>query len=301
MTDSIQPEVAAPVPAQPEPAAVLTAGQMIRAVRQKQGLHLAVLSLKLKVPVRQLEALEADQRDLSKSPVFVRALAASVCRQLRMDPAPVLALLPQAPGQLPLQRHSMAPLQSQRHPGFDPMATVRSLPLPTLAVAALMLALIAALLWMPSPSTWDLFQPAPPAAAVAVVDTTAAIAEASAAPEQEVQVAPVALAATLQTPAATPAPVAPAPAVQSVPLTALSGGALGFVATQDSWIEIRDSKDQVLWSRLLHGGESTQVQYPLPLRVVIGRSAAVSVTYQGKPFDLAPHTKVSVARFEVKE
>jgi cytoskeleton protein RodZ len=37
------------------------------------------------------------------------------------------------------------------------------------------------------------------------------------------------------------------------------------------------------------------------MNVVIGKARAVSVTYQGKPFDLAPHTKVTVARFEVKE
>ena len=74
-----------------------------------------------------------------------------------------------------------------------------------------------------------------------------------------------------------------------------------FSASNDSWIEIRDGKNQVLWSRVVHAGENAQVQYSPPLNVVIGRASAVSMTYKGKPFDLAPHTKVTVARFEVKE
>lgn len=82
---------------------------------------------------------------------------------------------------------------------------------------------------------------------------------------------------------------------------ASAGAVFNFAATQESWIEIRDGKNQVLWSRILRAGESAQVQYSLPMRVVVGHAKAVNVTYQGKAFDLAPHTKVAVARFEVKE
>jgi len=73
---------------------ILTAGQLLREARLKAGLHVAVLSVNLKVPVRQLEALEANEFDADKGPVFYRGLAASVCRQLNLDSAPVLALLP---------------------------------------------------------------------------------------------------------------------------------------------------------------------------------------------------------------
>jgi len=78
------------------PQGRLSAGQMLRAAREAQGLHLAMLSVNLKVSVRQLEALEADQYEAFKGATFVRALAQSVCRQLKIDPAPVLAALPQA-------------------------------------------------------------------------------------------------------------------------------------------------------------------------------------------------------------
>jgi cytoskeleton protein RodZ len=71
-------------------------GAMIKAAREQQGLHLAILSVNLKVSVKQLEALEADQFDKLMEPVFARALAAKVCRILKLDPVQVLSLMPAA-------------------------------------------------------------------------------------------------------------------------------------------------------------------------------------------------------------
>ena len=69
-------------------------GALMKAGRERAGMHLAVLSANLKVPVKQLTALEADDFDQLASPVFARALAAKVCRLVKIDPEPVLALMP---------------------------------------------------------------------------------------------------------------------------------------------------------------------------------------------------------------
>ena len=74
----------------------VSAGLLLRQARESAGLHIASLAAALKVPVKKLEALETDRHDLLSDTVFVRALAASVCRTLKIDAAPVLALLPQA-------------------------------------------------------------------------------------------------------------------------------------------------------------------------------------------------------------
>lgn len=76
-------------------AVPITAGAMLRQAREASGLHIAALAVSLKVPVKKLEALETDRFDLLPDAVFVRALASSVCRTLKVDPAPVLARLPQ--------------------------------------------------------------------------------------------------------------------------------------------------------------------------------------------------------------
>jgi cytoskeleton protein RodZ len=73
----------------------LSAGALLRQARETAGLHVAALAVSMKVPVKKLEALEADRLDLLPDAVFVRALASSVCRALKIDPAPVLLRLPQ--------------------------------------------------------------------------------------------------------------------------------------------------------------------------------------------------------------
>jgi cytoskeleton protein RodZ len=72
-----------------------TAGTLLRQAREAAGMHIAALAVSLKVPVKKLEALEQDRFDLLPDAVFVRALASSVCRTLKLDAAPVLGLLPQ--------------------------------------------------------------------------------------------------------------------------------------------------------------------------------------------------------------
>ena len=72
-----------------------SAGETLRAARQSQGLHIAVLAAQLKVAPRKLEALEGDRIDELQGPTFARALAHAACRALKIDPTEVLAGLPQ--------------------------------------------------------------------------------------------------------------------------------------------------------------------------------------------------------------
>ena len=132
-------------------APAMTAGQMLRQARQAKGLHLAVLSLTLKVPVKHLEALEADQFDVFKGPTFVRAVAQSMCRHLGMDAAPVLALLPSAVHNLSQPRPSLEPLPRMGGVKFKPQASNKRQPTLVWWGAALMLLVIAAFLWLPMP------------------------------------------------------------------------------------------------------------------------------------------------------
>ena len=68
----------------------LSAGQMLKQARVNAGLHVAALAVTLKVPVKRLEALEDDNMVLLPDVVFVRALASSVCRTIKVDPTPFL-------------------------------------------------------------------------------------------------------------------------------------------------------------------------------------------------------------------
>jgi cytoskeleton protein RodZ len=296
---------------------ILSAGQLLREARLKAGVHMAVLSVNLKVPVRQLEALEANELDVSKGPVFYRGLAASVCRQLHLDPAPVLALLPRLSGQLEAGKHMLqptAPLKSSlsQSETFQARASLK-----VVGLGVLLLALTLSFVWMPSPLQWPWLDG---------VKLPWTGSDAPAEVTQEVQMAPSSLSANsgpLQAPVPVPAlpssppdasmsTAVPAPVLPNLnPSTNTPGLAVPprlansvpwvFSASSESWLELRDAQNSVVWSGVLKAGETARIDSPLPVRVVVGRAQSVNVTLRGAPFDLKPHTQVAVARFEVKE
>ena len=71
-----------------------TAGALLRQLREDAGFKLDVLAQALRVSPAKLEALESDRLDELPDAMFARALTLAVCRQLKTDAAPVLALLP---------------------------------------------------------------------------------------------------------------------------------------------------------------------------------------------------------------
>ena len=78
----------------PPPARAASAGRLLREARERQGLHIAALAAAIKVTPKKLELLEADRFDALPDATFTRALAQTVCRALKIDSTPVLALLP---------------------------------------------------------------------------------------------------------------------------------------------------------------------------------------------------------------
>src|SRR4051794_28281465 len=69
-----------------------SAGRLLREAREARRMPIAALASAIKVAPRKLEMLEADRFDQLVDPTFARALAQTVCRSLKIDAAPVLAL-----------------------------------------------------------------------------------------------------------------------------------------------------------------------------------------------------------------
>lgn len=291
----------------PEIPTVLTPGGRLRAAREAKGLHLAMLSVTLKVPTRQLEALENDQYDAFRGPAFVRAVAQSMCRHLGIDPAPVLAGLPQTATSMALRPSAVdAPAhQTVRARRTGPGLRVSR---QVMVLGGLMLLGSAALIWWPMPSTTDETQ-AEVVEPVQALPTEASepVAFASA-PEASVDQATPAPApsATASVPI-TMVPVKPAASANlpaSAPATSLSAPThvsdLVIVASGDTWLEVRDARGQLVVNRLLKAGETQTIDFPPPLNVVVGRAHLVRVTRGGKDVDLTPYTKASTARFDIQ-
>jgi cytoskeleton protein RodZ len=66
---------------------------------------------------------------------------------------------------------------------------------------------------------------------------------------------------------------------------------------EEAWIEVKDSNDRMLVSSLNPAGSERIVRSRGPLTLVIGNAAHVQVIHNDKPVDLAPHIKLTIARF----
>jgi cytoskeleton protein RodZ len=73
-----------------------SAGDILRAAREAQGVTLERLATTIKVAPAKLEDLEQGRYDRLPDPNFTRALAMTICRALKIEPAEVLAALPAA-------------------------------------------------------------------------------------------------------------------------------------------------------------------------------------------------------------
>ncbi|WP_048440766.1 helix-turn-helix domain-containing protein [Caenimonas sp. SL110] len=295
-----------------------TAGALLRQAREAAGLHVAALAVALKVPVRKLEALEDDRHDLMPDNVFVRGLAASVCRTLKIDPQPIMERLPQraAPRLVRTDEGVNAPFRAASDAA--PPTWFAQLTRPVfLAVFALLFgALILILLPVarddvlprarvetaPLPAATPLVIPgeAPAAPASGAAAPPGAVESAAPAPEatQALALAPAASVAVPPVPVAAGSVAAPVePAVAAV----AANSTVVFRAKGPSWVEVTDARGAVTLRKVLAQGEAVGADGVLPLRVTVGRTDMTDVEVRGKPFDLAPHSKSdNVARFEVR-
>ena len=275
-----------------------TAGQWLKAVRQERGLHIAALAAMLKVPQAKLEALEADRYADLPDATFARALAKAVCRTLKVDATPVMALLPRGDEhELHVSLGINAPYREAGRSGEGLSSQWLQKPL-TWAVGLLLLAAVGIYLM---PAGW-LERAAPAAAAPVAASAPASEPVLIAAPAAVVPAsAPASMTTQLAQPTASaPAPTASKPAaVAVVPAPAAGDLAVTLKATAASWVEVVDAHGETLISRVLAGGEEEQLSGVAPLKVKIGNVAGTQLLVRGKPMDLHSQSKDNVARLEL--
>jgi cytoskeleton protein RodZ len=281
---NVGPLMNEPYPALPEtmtgetPAA-RHGGELLRQRREALGMHVVGLSAVLKVPVARLQALEEGRFDELPNLIFARALAGSVCRTLKLDPAAVLAGMP-----LPPATPDVRPVKGLDTPieTRAELAVIGERPRRQRRVWAvlgllLVLALLALGAWWWQ-TTEDEAGPAwesPVAQGLPLGESGAAAA------------VPAATEAT--------APVDPGAAVTAgqVPAVRLS-------VTGVTWVQVTGATGALRLERVLQAGETLEAGDDLPLRVVVGRADVTQVWVRGERFDLTPVTRNQVARFEVR-
>ena len=275
-------------------------GAELKNAREALGLTVSEVAHQLKLAPRQVEALEAGRFDALPGGTFVRGMLRNYARLLRLEPE---ALLEHLAGRFEApDANRLAARYSQPVP-FSDGARRSTFVYLGLSLAVLTLGGGVAYQWYREHKA-----PAQLAAAPKRPAAKPAAPTPPAAPKSEpktlepVAPAQVTTRASVPTPAPSPAAaVEKVAAVSTAPAVAdkRSAGSHRLVirCQEEAWIEVKDANDRMLVSSLNPAGSERVVRSRGPLTLVIGNAAHVQVIHNDKPVDLAPHTKLSIARF----
>lgn len=286
MENAAEPEAseaaAAPLP---------TLGELMIAARERWNLSAGDVARQLRLGLRQVEALEENRFDVLPGNTFVRGFIRNYAKVVQIDPAAFLEAYERSRPQIP------APgiVAQTEHIDFTTKPIPKWVWYSGGAIAAAVLLPLAIYL-----ALHDDESPAKAAPQAAEPKASAAL------PGQAHEMSLI-----LPPPQVLSLGEAPVPAAQQgehLPPAALPGAAgktaagtvLKLKFEGDAWVEIRDKSGKKIFSQLSRAGSEQTVQGEPPLSLVVGDAAKVRITYNGKPVDLTPHVKKTVARLTLE-
>lgn len=242
-------------------------GQRLRAAREKAGLSVADVAARLKMPIRIVEALEAEDWKRIGAPVFVRGQLRSYSRLLGLPVEPVQA----ASGVAPIQPTRLVPrTQTPRMQRIADQVGGR-------LVYIVITALIILPVWVATRSHLDTSQDAAPLDLQSdglVQDTEQATPPAA------------------REPSAVVASMASLPPRHETPMLVMRLDA-------DSWVRVVARDGRSIEQALLRAGDTRSYPVADVGNVVLGNADAVEVRSGGQIRNLSPFMRANVARFTV--
>jgi cytoskeleton protein RodZ len=305
-----------------EAGAVMSAGMQLRALRHSKSMDVAVLAGILKVPPQRIRDLEADRFDLLPDLSFVRALATSICRVLKVDAAPVLAALPKGNVQVALEELQAVAEQRATLRDAGPSSRAER-QRRTLLILAIVILALAGAIWawadgrMGQPANVSSVSSAPATGAPEQVSSPSGAApEAATASDRSMDATVATASAVTADPAAKSVPASPstatsaeaaaptqAAAVAAPKASATSSDAspdgraqVTLSTTEPSWIEVRSSSSTVVYAGTLTAGQSMSLSVVEPASLIVGNARATRLLWRGQSVDLSPFTRDNVAR-----
>jgi cytoskeleton protein RodZ len=305
--------------------------ELLRAAREDSGMPLEGLAAVLKVPVRKLEALEAGELNQGADLTFSRALAASVCRHLRIDPIPILAAWPK----LHVGNQKSLPSINDGAPGAATALPPAKREGGGVLWAIVVLAIAGIGLWLAIEQTQTsaskraasqgsnnvLAQPVirslgdgvaaadPPevvntdvqAQSVAAPVPDAASDSDSAPAGNAVEAAAdsqvfEAAAAALKATQARVVQQSTNPLIRSE----IAKHLLVIQASSESWVEVTNTQGAPVFTNTLAAGDYVVLDQPSEMSVVIGNAAGVVVHSRGTLVDVVGNARGNVARFDIR-
>lgn len=252
------------------PEAFVGAGKRLRMAREAAGMSQSDVAERLKMPLRVVQSLEADDWSRLGAPVYVRGQLRSYARLVGLLTEPVL----KASGVPPVQ-----PAELQPRTYTPPMRRFAESASRRLIYIVITIAIV-----LP---VWVQMQRQ---------------AVQSGASSQTVPLEPAPLghdlpSSTHQPPSPLVASITPVPT--RAPAQAATADGLRLRLSSDSWVEITASDGKVLASELMPAGTDRAFALQQGGRVVIGNAAAATVERAGQRVNLDRYLRANVARFTV--
>lgn len=257
-------------------AGTQSVGAGLRAVRERLGWKLPEVAESLRIRPEFLEAIEAGNLEALPGAAYRSGFVRSYARTLGLDPDEILRRF-RAEGGL----HDAAKTESRF------ITNVPDSGVPKGAAVA-----VGILLLLAGYGIWYHYSGTQRHLAEEVPAVPAQLAPLATPPK--IEVAPVTPAPVPAAPVAAPAPAAaapaagtpPAPAAAPPPATAPAappapGAGLVISATQDAWIEVHDPAGNILFSKVLHPGESWPVPQESGLTLTTGNAGGTVITNNG--------------------
>jgi cytoskeleton protein RodZ len=279
-------------------------GEQLRVAREARGLQVADIAQTLKLGQRQVEALEVGDWKGLPGNTFIRGFVRNYARLIQIDPAPLMAQLDEVL-EKPVNSLGVSDVTPAAMPHSGSAGSRRSklvvlVGAGAVVVAALVYFLIPGDLSLLRESTQSLLDSlARKDTDASTVAPAASVAEPvfppGATPQQvmnpqvlapaEVQAPQMASSAPSANPEARESGVAPVNAPQ-----------MRFLFEKDSWLEVRDRDNKIVFSQRLTAGTEQALSGQGPLSVTIGYAPGVRVFWHGEAVDLTPYTRGDVAR-----
>ncbi|KZE86807.1 DUF4115 domain-containing protein [Chromobacterium subtsugae] len=302
-------------------------GARLKAAREAAGLGLGEVADRLKLSLRQLDAIERDDFDALPGATFVRGFVRNYARFLEVDPEPLMQALEQ---HFPSAVNEVANLvkgtaaRETAHEAEEPE------PAPAGGGAGKWLALLVVAAALAGGGAWYANRDADSAAkqagsadnqlapmltqqreasaaqAVAPAADKAASAPVAAAPAPAAQGKPQASAPQAAAkPVAKPVASAAAAVKVAKPAAASAPQAEGSdrvsVNVKDAaWVSVQDANGRRLIYQVMQPGNATEVTGLAPFKVVVGNASQVELNYNGKPVDLSGKIRGTTAKIQLK-
>ncbi|ABE49889.1 helix-turn-helix domain-containing protein [Methylobacillus flagellatus] len=289
---------------QAAPASIDRIGPTLVAARESLGLGAEDVANRLRLSLRQVQALENDDFAALPEAVITRGFIRNYARLVNIDAAPLLRVYSQY---VPVQDSQAISIPSANIViSGEAGAPWR----PYMWFGILLVVLMAG--WV---LYVDFYQAHDPdtglseAIVAPISDKDELIsgkpeAEALASPDP-MPPAPTDEPAAVEQPAAVPATpsaveITPPIAQPALALPAAEDARIKFTVTEATWVSVSDANGKQIMSKTLEPNSEEVVTGKPPFRIVVGNIHGTKLEYNNNPVDLAPYAKVNVARLTLE-